>query len=125
MKRDHQCDNCSARYTTEELEYVRDLAERLDWNGPAPSGECPEPECGALCYYVPEYDNDAAGDFYLQLNYTGAEGRVHVAWINIGPDGANIDVQRIRNLIADYKKTGPAQSCEAAEERMSNDHQRI
>ncbi len=45
----HVCDNCGACFTSEQIvEEIKRLSERVDENGPTPSGECPD--CGALVY---------------------------------------------------------------------------
>lgn len=50
---EHRCDNCRQHFATEDLiTPIPDLAERVDEDGPEPSGECPL--CGALCYPIPE-----------------------------------------------------------------------
>lgn len=56
----HRCDNCGTEYEEEDLEdagkfgldAIPDLTQRLDAGGLVPSGECPDPECGALVYPV-------------------------------------------------------------------------
>ncbi len=45
-----KCDNCGTVYDEEDLKQVRKLHERVDPGGTMPSGECPVPDCGALCY---------------------------------------------------------------------------
>ncbi len=44
----HQCDNCDRKFAGHELKPVDRLGERVDPDGPTPSGECPA--CGALAY---------------------------------------------------------------------------
>jgi hypothetical protein len=43
-----ECDNCDWEGTSEQLETIKDVQERLDPGCPVPAGECPE--CGALAY---------------------------------------------------------------------------
>jgi len=46
----HRCDNCSEIWNGRDLSDIANLYERIDAGGVVPSGECPDPECGALCY---------------------------------------------------------------------------
>ena len=46
----HQCDNCGTSWPSSDLRQVHEWQERVDLNGPVPSGECPK--CGSLCYSV-------------------------------------------------------------------------
>lgn len=46
-----QCDNCGTVWADVQLTVpILDLGERVDAGGVVPSGECPDPECRALCY---------------------------------------------------------------------------
>ncbi len=50
-----KCDKCRHYWQFGELREARDLAERVDADGPEPAGECPE--CGALAYpFTPRAD---------------------------------------------------------------------
>lgn len=42
------CQNCESRWAEEELNEVKDLAERVAPGELVPAGECPE--CGAVCH---------------------------------------------------------------------------
>jgi len=44
-----ECDACGEIWANDELDAVNDYGQRVDPDGPAPSGQCPE--CGALCYH--------------------------------------------------------------------------
>lgn len=44
----HKCDNCGSTWVSSSLLPIKDLSQRVDDNGPMPSGECPG--CHALCY---------------------------------------------------------------------------
>ena len=44
------CDDCKKEYKRKMLEEVHDLWQRVDPGGVMPSGQCPDPVCGALCY---------------------------------------------------------------------------
>jgi len=44
------CDNCKRGYKRQMLEEVRDVWQRVEPGGVMPSGQCPDPGCGALCY---------------------------------------------------------------------------
>lgn len=48
----HRCDNCGQEWEENQLAYIRDFFDRVEAGGTVPSGECPDPECGALCYPV-------------------------------------------------------------------------
>jgi hypothetical protein len=52
----HQCGNCARAFLVEQLEPIKDIAERLAPGDTVPSGECPS--CHALCYPV---DMEEAG----------------------------------------------------------------
>lgn len=43
-----ECDNCDWRGTSEQVEDIASIGERLDPGGEVPVGQCPE--CGSLCY---------------------------------------------------------------------------
>lgn len=45
-----RCDNCGKVHNAHTMNEIADLLERMDQNGPMPSGECPD--CGALCYEI-------------------------------------------------------------------------
>lgn len=45
-----KCDNCSEVYLDADLNPVTDYGQRVTPGGLAPSGECPDEECGALCF---------------------------------------------------------------------------
>ena len=46
-----QCQNCGNMYLLDELTNpIPDLAQRVAPGEPMPSGECPEPQCGAVCH---------------------------------------------------------------------------
>ena len=44
------CDNCGREWKRSMLEEVKDYLQRVEPGGVVPSGQCPEPKCGALCY---------------------------------------------------------------------------
>jgi hypothetical protein len=44
------CDNCGREWKRQMLHEIEHLLSRVDPGGVMPSGECPDPECGALCY---------------------------------------------------------------------------
>jgi hypothetical protein len=58
-KRKHRCDNCGAIWDRDELRDIHDFWERVEPGGIMPSGQCPNPDCRALCYPVPA-DSDLA-----------------------------------------------------------------
>jgi len=47
-----QRDNCRSIYNDEQLEEVENFFERVEAGGVVPSGQCPDPGCGALCYPI-------------------------------------------------------------------------
>jgi len=50
-KKDCKCDNCGKEYIAEEeCLPPKNLWERIEPGNIVPSGECPDPNCGALCY---------------------------------------------------------------------------
>ena len=46
----HQCDNCDQYFDEDQLDPIRDLMQRVSPGELMPSGECPNPDCGALCH---------------------------------------------------------------------------
>lgn len=55
-KRQHpdfaRCDNCGTEYGTEALDFVDNLSERIHAGEEVPAGQCPDDECGALCFLI-------------------------------------------------------------------------
>jgi hypothetical protein len=47
---DHECDDCGETYDEDDLNEIEDYHQRVDAGGIVPSGECPDADCGALCY---------------------------------------------------------------------------
>lgn len=45
-----QCDDCQEVWHEDDLHEIRDFWSRVEAGGIVPSGECPAPNCGALCY---------------------------------------------------------------------------
>jgi hypothetical protein len=54
----HQCDACGKLHALENLDEVRHLSMRVAPGGVFPSGQCSDPDCGALCYpfEVPDWE---------------------------------------------------------------------
>lgn len=50
----HACANCGKGWDADALEDIPDLEQRVEPGGEVPSGACPDPDCGALCYPVPK-----------------------------------------------------------------------
>ena len=46
----HRCDNCDEVFDADDLKDIENMLQRIEPGGMVPSGECPDPECGALCY---------------------------------------------------------------------------
>ena len=46
----HECGDCSTVWHGSALQDIRDYFQRVEAGGKVPSGECPSPDCGALCY---------------------------------------------------------------------------
>ena len=47
-----QCDDCRSIYNDNQLEEIDNFFMRVEAGGVVPSGQCPDPECGALCYPI-------------------------------------------------------------------------
>ena len=47
-----QCDDCRSIYNDDQLEEIDNFFMRVEAGGEVPSGQCPNPECGALCYPI-------------------------------------------------------------------------
>ena len=52
------CQNCRARWPSQDLLPVQDIFQRVAPGEPMPSGECPD--CGALCHPEPEKEGRKA-----------------------------------------------------------------
>ena len=46
----HQCQNCGTIWNGRDLLDIEDYFQRVDAGEETPSGECPDPDCGALCH---------------------------------------------------------------------------
>ena len=53
-----KCQNCGAVWPDEFLLPVEDLSERVAPGEPMPSGECPDPDCGAVCHPTKENEKE-------------------------------------------------------------------
>lgn len=47
-----ECGNCGEVHDIEALKPIADAQERICAGEEVPAGECPDPECGALCHVV-------------------------------------------------------------------------
>ena len=47
-----RCDNCGAAWRFEQLTVIQDFGQRVEPGNICPAGECPDGDCGALCYLV-------------------------------------------------------------------------
>ena len=92
----HRCDNCESVYDEDELDEIHHYWERVDEGGVVPSGQCPDDECGCLCYPVKDatrfegaVSEDAEGGMRVTCNgkMTGIKVQAH-----IGPDGRDMFV---------------------------------
>ena len=53
-----RCDNCGKAWTIDDLNPVHDFWSRVEPGGVIPIGNCPDPDCGALCYPTYGYVHD-------------------------------------------------------------------
>src|ERR1700694_5816874 len=44
------CENCDRTWSEEDMDQIRHYWERVEPGGVVPVGQCPDPDCGALCY---------------------------------------------------------------------------
>jgi hypothetical protein len=49
----YACDSCGKVYPFEALNWIQGYGERVSAGNEVPAGECPDDDCGALCYPVP------------------------------------------------------------------------
>lgn len=56
MKKFFQCDSCGTIFLEKELLPARNLEQRIDVGGTYTPYECPDQDCGALCYPVADKD---------------------------------------------------------------------
>lgn len=47
-----QCANCGTTYRADELHSIDDIEQRIAPGETFPAGQCPDPDCGALCDVV-------------------------------------------------------------------------
>mgnify|MGYP006282693711 CR=1 FL=1 len=50
----HKCDNCESIHHATELNDIKDFGLRVTAGSTVPSGECPNEDCGSLCYPIEE-----------------------------------------------------------------------
>jgi len=53
-----RCDNCGPVWALDALDPVHDVWSRVEPGGVIPAGDCPDPDCGALCYPLYGYVYD-------------------------------------------------------------------
>jgi hypothetical protein len=75
---DHLCDNCGKIVLNEELNDVKNLAQRITPGGIVPSGECPH--CEALCYPITHRHNPVPTTFEEHIRFICA----HLADVKTG-----------------------------------------
>jgi len=46
----HRCDNCGRHWDQCELQAIKNYFQRVEPGSIVPSGQCPDKDCGALCY---------------------------------------------------------------------------
>lgn len=63
-----RCEECGSTWAAENLAPIHDYWSRVDPGGVVPIGQCPNTECGALCYPTYGY----AADLAARLANTGA-----------------------------------------------------
>jgi len=56
------CGNCEEVWTFDQLHNIADLTQRIGPGVPCPAGECPDDDCGALCYPVEIEDPRVSSD---------------------------------------------------------------
>lgn len=44
------CENCGCTWPEDAMEQIHHYWERVEPGGVVPLGQCPDPDCGALCY---------------------------------------------------------------------------
>lgn len=54
----NRCDSCAALWTDEELDDIENFSMRVAPGGMMPAGQCPDLDCGALCFLVEEAATD-------------------------------------------------------------------
>lgn len=47
-----ECDSCGSKWRQADLKPATDYFQRVDPGGVVPSGQCPDGDCGALCYPI-------------------------------------------------------------------------
>lgn len=52
--KEFQCQNCSEQYHLDDLNPIQDIFERVAPGEIMPGGECPDPDCGAVCHLTAE-----------------------------------------------------------------------
>ena len=84
----HQCQACDTLWTEEQitpLEEVKDLLLRIDPGEVVPSGECPDPDCGALTHLTGRDGEDREVGMMPDMRqaydrWLDAHGQHHPVW---------------------------------------------
>ena len=46
----YRCENCDSVWQFDQLQPIVDIEQRIAPGETVPGGQCPDPECGALCH---------------------------------------------------------------------------
>ena len=101
----HQCQNCLEQWTDEQivpLHEVTHLLKRVAPREPMPSGECPDPECRALCQPVP----GSTRRVILERCTNGGELGDEVVRIPMDVPNDEVEAEAIRRAQLKYRLKG-------------------
>lgn len=70
----HKCDNCGEIWHGESLRPIEDMEQRVEAGSTLPSGECPDPHCGALCYPAKPLEGKDAQRHGMGVGYCQLHG---------------------------------------------------
>jgi hypothetical protein len=80
-----KCQDCCRVWDLDELRPIQDLGQRVAPGEPMPSGECADPECGALCQpyeddYVDQCPSCGRGLYLVECTMTGKISVMRDGW---------------------------------------------
>jgi len=108
-----RCDNCGTEYRADELEMISDIQERINPGCEVPAGQCPDEECGALCYLAEPPEWTLSGRFEKMNGFAEQVARMSPYSIDSSDDKLEDAVATMNRLIADSRKlTGIGQTAQ-------------
>lgn len=97
---EYRCANCDTVYPFDSLNPIQSFHERVEAGGEVPAGECPDDDCGALCYPTKLMSVEHAPErFVINMDDERAAARIDpqgIVWQGIHwPDVDAIEVATV------------------------------